>query len=248
MRLLTIVTQLDNQSAQSFASNQSRLLARVGEHVGLAGHAIVDFPGGGRLLTACPHWVELSQLEAEEQTVLTVGVAEDRYGKAFADDLRARFNSMGSDVAGRKALANQSACRFVQQSNAAKWVLSTRGGESKLETCKRSLLKDIFPTRLGPQDNVGLLVFGNAIRASTPLASWATDRSRVESALASASSGGGTNMWFTIDKAIKMMKASSKSSKWIVALTDGASSPNLRARRGCQAMATAAQSMCCSSR
>lgn len=122
--VLTIATELGERPAASFVSGKPHLLTHIGQHAGLAGHAIVRFDGGGRLLTACPHWVELSRLDADEAQVLAV--AEERYGTTYSAQLRAEFEACGADVDKRKAASNMRACEFVQQSNAAKWVPSSR--------------------------------------------------------------------------------------------------------------------------
>ena len=87
------------------------------------------------------------------------------------------------------------------------FVLDASGsmGDGSLETCKRSLINDVFPQRLGPDDNVGFIVFSDRIAARTPLAPWSTGRSLIESTLQSASAGGTTQMWCAIHEAIDMM-------------------------------------------
>lgn len=127
VNILTVVSALDGRSAQDFVGDRTHLLSEVGQHIGLAGHVVVPFEGGGRLLTSCPHWIELSKLDAEEAAVLAV--AEERYGSTYSNELRQQFEAMGNDAEGqrqRKAFSSVQACQFVQQSSAAKWVPSKR--------------------------------------------------------------------------------------------------------------------------
>jgi len=124
VRILTVVTELGGADAASFVHGRPHLLSSIGDHQGLAGHAIVEFKGGGRLLTSCPHWIELTKLEADEDVLLAV--AKERYGEVYSVGLKEQFDAMGADTAKRRAFSNASACQFVRQSTAAKWVPSSR--------------------------------------------------------------------------------------------------------------------------
>ncbi|CAM9145735.1 unnamed protein product, partial [Ectocarpus fasciculatus] len=93
-----------------------------------------------------------------------------------------------------------------------------------LESCKQCLLSDIFVSCVRPHDAVGLIVFNSAIDINSPLNTWtATHRRHVESTLRGVQSGGGTKMWTAINIAIQNLQChSGEGTKWIVALTDGA--------------------------
>ena len=94
---------------------------------------------------------------------------------------------------------------------------------SKLETCKRAMLTDIFPNRLHETDRVGLIVFDHSINRRIDLGPWnGSHRSGLESSLRAVRSAGGTQMWNALSETIRMFSASDNS-KWLVALTDGAS-------------------------
>jgi len=145
VRVLTIVSHLEGKPAADFAAGspdakpqglfrarktstpKPKGLCELGGVVGLAGHCIVDFPGGGRLLTSCPHWIELSRLDASEEAVLAV--ARERYGDAYCDGLQQQFEQMGDNQQARKAFASSNACEFVQRSSAAKWVPQSRAAK-----------------------------------------------------------------------------------------------------------------------
>ncbi|KAL1518601.1 hypothetical protein AB1Y20_002889 [Prymnesium parvum] len=100
-----------------------------------------------------------------------------------------------------------------------------------LATCKRAMLNDIFPSRLSNQDRVGLIVFNTGIQVDCPLAQWTLDRTDtrshrylLESKLQQVRAEGGTNLWFAMQHAIASFGSTCARSKWLVALTDGASS------------------------
>jgi len=137
VKVLTVVTHVEHgMPARHFLEQQerrtkkdgkkaSKLLSKVGNKEGLAGHCIIDdFEGGGRLLCACPHWIELSRMDAEESTVLAV--AMERYGAKYTANLRSQLDSLGNDYAKRSACSSAIATRFVHQSSAARQVPKSR--------------------------------------------------------------------------------------------------------------------------
>eukprot|EP00966_Prymnesium_polylepis_P138564 3201329-Prymnesium_polylepis.1 len=95
---------------------------------------------------------------------------------------------------------------------------------SPLETCKRAMSNDIFVTRLHAEDRVGLIVFNSSIAVKIGMGPWqGNHRLQLEQQLQQVRSGGGTNLWSAMSDAISLLRSSSRKSKWIVALTDGAS-------------------------
>jgi len=117
VRVLTVASQLGGVAADEFLCaiiDNTSLLSEIGEHKGLAGHTIVDFPNGGRLHTSSCHWIELSKLDADERVVLSV--AEERFGAAYAADLRDTFDSAPAGSALRRVLSSKSAAFMVQTS------------------------------------------------------------------------------------------------------------------------------------
>ena len=124
--VLTVVTKLGGKDPREFASGVpgggALPLCAVGEQRGLAGHVVLRYASGGRLLASCPHWIELSRLDVDAEQLIQV--AEARYGAAYASGMRQQMNlavdAMGGGAAGaaraKKAFASTNACAFIQQS------------------------------------------------------------------------------------------------------------------------------------
>lgn len=124
MEVLTIVTKLGGKDPSAFTRIKDELCT-LGDHKGLAGHVVLRYPSGGRLLASCPHWIELSNLDVNAEQLLQV--AETRYGMAYASRMRQQMASFGGGAAGkkkRKAYVSSNACMFVQQSAPAKYSKS----------------------------------------------------------------------------------------------------------------------------
>lgn len=126
LQVLTIVTELGGRAPSAFTRADGELCT-IGAHRGLAGHVVLRYPSGGRLLASCPHWVELSRLDVNAEQLLQV--AEARYGAVYASNMRDQMNlavdAMGGGAEGakraKKAFASANACNFVQQSAPAKY-------------------------------------------------------------------------------------------------------------------------------
>lgn len=105
------------------------------------------------------------------------------------------------------------------------FVLDQSGSmEDRIGTCKSCLLQDIFPNRLTVKDRVGFLAFDHVINVNIPIAAFNSNhKDRIISSLNSLQTRGGTEMWSCLEVAIGMLSSLQSSSKWIVALTDGAS-------------------------
>eukprot|EP00239_Pterosperma_sp_CCMP1384_P000093 CAMPEP_0197846498 /NCGR_PEP_ID=MMETSP1438-20131217/3233_1 /TAXON_ID=1461541 /ORGANISM="Pterosperma sp., Strain CCMP1384" /LENGTH=567 /DNA_ID=CAMNT_0043458171 /DNA_START=210 /DNA_END=1913 /DNA_ORIENTATION=+ len=80
---------------------------------GAAGHCLLTYPGGGKLLTSMTHWVELVKLEATEEQVFEK--ARSAYGAQYATSERAEYDMLGDETSKKAWLRNKS-CQFVQQS------------------------------------------------------------------------------------------------------------------------------------
>lgn len=59
------------------------LVAETGGHSGSAGHVVLTYPSGGRILTSMGHWVELMKVDTSAQKLFDV--AEQEFGKEKAD-------------------------------------------------------------------------------------------------------------------------------------------------------------------
>merc|ERR1712232_1511690 len=102
VEVLTIATQLGFEMPTSFTSEKS-LLSSIGRYSGLVGHCIIHYPYGGRLLLACPHWVELSQIDVEFEQLNKV--SNERYGLLETSTLKDELAS----------ITTTKAIQFIQQ-------------------------------------------------------------------------------------------------------------------------------------
>lgn len=64
--------------------------AKIGDHIGTIGHAVLTYPTGGQLVASSGHWFELSRIDvASVDTVIKVGRSKygDEYATAVETDL-----------------------------------------------------------------------------------------------------------------------------------------------------------------
>jgi len=114
VEVLTAAVQLGGQSAESFGKKLCR--TKSGQK-GLAGHAIVRFKSGGRLLMGCPHWIEMSNVNVTEERLLAV--AKKRYGSDYTSDLQAKLES--APMMMRKEMCKDLGSNFIKQSAPQKY-------------------------------------------------------------------------------------------------------------------------------
>ena len=120
LQVLTIVTTAGGQDASTFTeAGEKQNLCTVGDDHGIAGHVVLRYASGGRLLASCPHWIELSKLDVNAEQLLAV--AEKRYGAEYAKQMRTKLASFGDDRAAAAAYSSAQSCAFVQQSAPAKY-------------------------------------------------------------------------------------------------------------------------------
>ena len=65
----------------TIASNNrvdGRYSSKIGEYEGAAGHVLLSYPSGGKILTSMVHWIELLKVDTSEKTFFEV--ARQRYG------------------------------------------------------------------------------------------------------------------------------------------------------------------------
>jgi hypothetical protein len=96
--------------------------------------------------------------------------------------------------------------------------------DGRLETCKQSMLEDIFANRLHSQDRVGLITLNQGF---VPLLEYSpAHKARLEEFLTSLTATGQTPLWHRMHEAILMLKNASSAhhDQWIIALTDGQAS------------------------
>ncbi|CAK9086700.1 Uncharacterized protein SCF082_LOCUS41009 [Durusdinium trenchii] len=79
-----------------------------------AGHVLLSYPSGGRMLTSAGHWKELVHLGGVSEEAL-LRVAERYYGKAYSTNLGAQLQQC-CDMGSRMQMQQASAQQFVQMS------------------------------------------------------------------------------------------------------------------------------------
>lgn len=135
VQVLTVLSQLEGRPAQEFLADSGHdraLLSQVGPHRGLAGHCIIGYPGGGRLLTSSCHWIELTKLDADEASILAV--AQERFGADYASNLRTRLSETAENSVLRRELTRSSAASLVQMSSPARSPSVRSRGLSQVST------------------------------------------------------------------------------------------------------------------
>merc|ERR1712138_173564 len=83
----------------------------VGSHRGLAGHVLLTYPTGGRLLASAGHWVELSRLDVTEEQLLQAAAS---FGVAFSGEAQASMASCNTPAERQQtiqALSSQMICQ-----------------------------------------------------------------------------------------------------------------------------------------
>ena len=118
VEVLTVAVRLGGKDAAGFGKP---LCTTKSGLAGLAGHVIVRYPSGGRLLVGCPHWIELSNINVAEDQLLDV--AEKRYGSAYRGEMECELAAAPS--AQRNQMCQEYGSKFVQQSAPQKYKQSS---------------------------------------------------------------------------------------------------------------------------
>ena len=125
LEVLTVAEKVDGMVTATNGMYRRRL-SKAGGVMGLAGHVLITYPSGGKLLTSMGHWIELSKLHGcTEESVLRT--AESR-GAGYVCKLRAELDAC-SDASDRSRLLQEYAAELVQ-SSAPCMVRNNAGGES----------------------------------------------------------------------------------------------------------------------
>lgn len=88
LEVLTVVTQMSDFSLKP----HKKALCKIGEHEGSAGHVMLTYPSGGKLLTSAGHWVELQRLDTNMESLLAA--AQRKYGAVEEARMRKELGSM----------------------------------------------------------------------------------------------------------------------------------------------------------
>jgi len=108
--VLTVMTKADGQLV---STPQPHTDCQVDAHRGLAGHALVSYPSGGRILASAGHWMELSQLDVSESQVMQCAAF---YGAAFEREVQSAV-AQCTTVAQKQQVCEQYSCQMIQQAS-----------------------------------------------------------------------------------------------------------------------------------
>lgn len=109
LEVLTVMTKCDGREVR-LAPQQT---CQVGHHQGAAGHVLLKYPSGGKLLTSAGHWIELTRLDVTMESLLRV--AQAAYGNAYVGQIQTSLASC-STAAERNQVVQSFSAEMVQQS------------------------------------------------------------------------------------------------------------------------------------
>lgn len=66
----------------------------MGNYTGLAGHVLLSYKEGGKILTSMGHWIELMKIDTTEENLFAT--AETIYGAAYASQVRSEYSSLNA--------------------------------------------------------------------------------------------------------------------------------------------------------
>merc|ERR1719215_2580797 len=110
LQVLTVVTGMSGFSIDTVPAH---LVCSIGEQRGTAGHVLLTYPSGGKLLVSAGHWVELSHIGVSEERLLQV--AAQSYGQEYPATVQSTLRSF-ADGAAREQAIQTVAAQYVQQS------------------------------------------------------------------------------------------------------------------------------------
>lgn len=136
-KVLTVMTELNGEPARPVPGEGCDV---GGHHRGFAGHALLTYPSGGRLLASAGHWVELCRLDVTEANLLQAAAS---YGAAFQNEVQASMASCTTAEQKSKTLQTYGS-QMVQQASPCSYSLPIRQPQSA-------------PPRLAPAPLLGFL-------------------------------------------------------------------------------------------
>jgi len=110
LEVLTVATKLGSLNLSSMHKNQ---ICTIDNHQGAAGHVILHYATGGKLLVSAGHWIELQKLDVSAESLLKV--AEKSYGAVISEQIQTELFAAPSPRA-KEAVVQRYAQQFVQQS------------------------------------------------------------------------------------------------------------------------------------
>jgi hypothetical protein len=108
-QVLTVMSEFDGRPTTPAMGE----ICAVGDQRGLAGHVLLTYPSGGRLLASAGHWVELSRLDVTEANLLQAASA---FGAMYVNEVQSSLASCSNNAERQQALQTYS-CQMIQQSS-----------------------------------------------------------------------------------------------------------------------------------
>merc|ERR1719321_425305 len=93
----------------------------VGAHRGWAGHVLLKYPSGGKLLASAGHWVELSLLDVTEASLLQAAAG---FGEAYTSSVQASLSACRT-AEDRNRSIQQFSSQMVQQCSPCSYSIRT---------------------------------------------------------------------------------------------------------------------------
>eukprot|EP00211_Chloroparvula_japonica_P007098 CAMPEP_0119140794 /NCGR_PEP_ID=MMETSP1310-20130426/29866_1 /TAXON_ID=464262 /ORGANISM="Genus nov. species nov., Strain RCC2339" /LENGTH=385 /DNA_ID=CAMNT_0007132183 /DNA_START=126 /DNA_END=1283 /DNA_ORIENTATION=- len=121
LQVLTLVASADGKDPEESVTINGR--------TGSLGHVLLTFPdSGGRLLCSAGHWIELSRLDVNAETLVTA--VRNQYGGESAqyNELVNALKLSGGDAVAQEAKVNMYAKQYVQSANAGGYKKFSKKG------------------------------------------------------------------------------------------------------------------------
>lgn len=98
--------------AENAAVDNPEFLCHTKHAKGAAGHILLTYPNGGKILTSMGHWVELVKVDTSEQKLFEM--AQRQYGQAEVTNLQMQMANLST--AEKTSFMQQQAQAYVQTS------------------------------------------------------------------------------------------------------------------------------------
>lgn len=110
IEVLTVVTDMPGIDVASFSPS---MICQGGGFNGSAGHVLLKYPSGGRLLASAGHWMDLSKLSVTPEKFYQV--ASLTYGPGYTNNLLTQYRDYETQEE-REAFLTKRAAKMIQQS------------------------------------------------------------------------------------------------------------------------------------
>jgi hypothetical protein len=117
-QVLTVMTEMEGRPVDVRAGQG----CEVGAHRGNAGHVLLTYPSGGRLVASAGHWMELSKFDVSETNLIA---AAQQYGAAYVSQVQTSLKSCTNDAQRRETMQSMSS-QMVQQAVPCSYSMNSR--------------------------------------------------------------------------------------------------------------------------